>query len=67
LEVGLSSEGGFSEQVYLDRQKQISKKVLQLETVSMFERAALTDILKEFPERADLILQKSNPPKTDSL
>jgi hypothetical protein len=67
LEVGLSSEGGFSEQVYLNRQKQISKKVLQLETVSMFERAALTDILKEFPERADLILQKSNPPKADSL
>jgi hypothetical protein len=67
LEVGLSSEGGFSEQVYLDRQKQISKKVLQLETVSMFERAAPTDILKEFPERADIILQKSNPPKADSL
>jgi hypothetical protein len=67
LEVGLLCEGGFSEQVYLDRQKQISKKVLQLETVSMFERAAPTDILKEFPERADIILQKSNPPKADSL
>lgn len=63
LELGLSCEGGFSEEVYLNRQKQISRKVLRLETASVFERAALEDILKEFPERADLILQSNKLPE----
>lgn len=61
LEVGLLCEGGFSEQVYLDRQKQIARKVLQTETPSFFERAAPDDIVKEFPERAEFILKESNP------
>jgi len=63
LEIGLSSDGGFLEQVYLNGQKQISRKVLQLEAVSMFERATLKDILIEFPERADFILQSNKLPE----
>jgi hypothetical protein len=66
LEVGFLCEGGFSEQVYLDGKKQISKKVFRLETASVLERVAQEDIIKEFPERADFILQKSNPLKPDS-
>jgi hypothetical protein len=66
LEVGFLCEGGFSEQVYLDGKKQISKKVLQLGTTSVLERVAQEDIIREFPERADFILQKSNPLKPDS-
>jgi hypothetical protein len=67
LSLGLSSEGGFSEEVYLDKQKQISRKVLRLETASVFERAALEDILKEFPERADLILRSNKVPEPNIL
>ncbi len=67
LEVGLSSEGGFSERIYLDSQRQISRKELRLDTVSVFERATLKNILDEFPERADAILRSDKMPKTDIL
>jgi hypothetical protein len=73
LEVGFLCEGGFSEQVYLDGKKQISKKafppfLLSQESrgASVLERVAQEDIIRKFPERADLILQKSNPLKPDS-
>jgi hypothetical protein len=73
LEVGFLCEGGFSEQVYLDGKKQISKKVFppfllsqESRGASVLERVAQEDIIREFPERADFILQKSNPLKPDS-
>ncbi len=51
---------GFSEQVYLDNQKQISRISLQHESTYILERTSLENILREFPERADYILKNSN-------
>jgi hypothetical protein len=53
---------GFSEQVYIDQQKQISKRVLHQETTYILERANLADILSEFPEQADSILRDNKIP-----
>ena len=53
---------GFSEQVYIDQQKQISKRVLRQETTYILERANLADILSEFPEQADSILRDNKIP-----
>lgn len=50
---------GFSEQVYLDAQYQVSKSLLQQDGIYTIERSSLKDIAKQFPERADYILQKN--------
>lgn len=50
---------GFSEQVYLDNEKQILKKLLRQKTVSILERSSSENVEKQFPERADYILRKS--------
>jgi len=56
---------GFFEQVYLDKQKQISKRVLRLENIAILDRATVKDILKEFPEQADSLLQNNKVPQLD--
>ena len=49
---------GFSEQVYLDDQKRIQKRVLQQNEMYNLERVGVEDIIQEFPERADYIRQR---------
>jgi len=48
---------GFSQQVYLDDQRQISKILLRHERLYLLERTSLKDIVGQFPERADYILE----------
>jgi hypothetical protein len=51
---------GFSEQVYLDDQRRISKRLLQQEGTYTFERTSTEDILREFPEQGSYILQRKD-------
>jgi len=48
---------GFSQQVYLDNQRQISKILLQQERPYLLERTRLKDVVAQFPERADYTLK----------
>ena len=58
---------GFSEQMYLDDQRQISKMLLQRENIYTFERAGEEDILREFPEKGNDVLRKKNEIMENSL
>ncbi|MBN1391393.1 MAG: hypothetical protein JW947_01170 [Sedimentisphaerales bacterium] len=49
---------GFSEQVYLDAGRRVSRRLLQQENAYTLERAAAEDILKMFPERGSYILRR---------
>ncbi len=49
----------FSELVYLDDQKQISKRLLHRKDIFILERTDAESILRQFPERADYILEKN--------
>jgi len=49
---------GFYELLYLDEQNRISKGLLHYDSVYLLERTNAENILREFPEHADLILQK---------
>ncbi len=51
---------GFSEQVYLDDQRRISRRLLQQENVYTFERTSAENILEEFPEQGSYILQRKD-------
>jgi hypothetical protein len=51
---------GFSEQVYLDDQRRISRRVLQQEIAYTLERTSAENILREFPEQGSYILQKKD-------
>lgn len=51
---------GFSEQVYLDDQRRISKRLLQQEGTYTFERTSAENILREFPEQGSYILQRKD-------
>jgi len=51
---------GFSEQVYLDDQKRISRRLLQQESTYTLERTSAENILREFPEQGSYILQKKD-------
>jgi len=51
---------GFSEQVYLDDQRRISRKLLQQESTYTLERTGAENILREFPEQSSYILQKKD-------
>lgn len=57
LDMELLDGRGFSERVYLDKQKQISKILLQHRAVYLLERTNPETILRQFPERADWLLQ----------
>ncbi|GAF83679.1 unnamed protein product, partial [marine sediment metagenome] len=59
LEVEFLDGRGFSEQVYLDNQKQVSKILLQQKSLFILERTSAENILREFPEQANYILQKN--------
>ncbi|MFA5240102.1 MAG: hypothetical protein WC476_10415 [Phycisphaerae bacterium] len=50
---------GFSEQVYLDEQMQVSRIVFQHESTYTLERTDAENVLKEFPEQGRYILQSS--------
>lgn len=51
---------GFSEQVYLDGQRQISIRLLQQESTYTLDRTSAENILREFPEEGSYILQRKN-------
>ena len=56
---------GFSEQIFFDNQKQVSKTLLRQREIYTVERTSAKNIIKEFPERADYILQKNKLLKKD--
>jgi len=57
--VELLDGSGISQRIYLDEQGQISKKILRQAGRYTIERASIESILRQFPERADYILQKN--------
>lgn len=59
LRLDLLDGRGFSDQVYLDKQGRILKRLLQREGVYILERTNAETILREFPERGDYILRSS--------
>ena len=78
LRVEFLGRRGFSEQVYLNSQKQISRilmgtpttikgvwRPLRHENAYVLERTSAENILREFPEQADYILQKNKMLKQD--
>jgi len=58
FKVELLDGQGFSEQVYLDSQRWVSKRLLQQENIYTIERSSAENVLKQFPERADFLLRK---------
>ncbi len=58
--VQLLNGRGFSEQVYLDDQRRISRRLLQQEAAYTFERTSAENILREFPEQGSYILQRKD-------
>jgi hypothetical protein len=48
---------GFSERLYLDDQRRISKRLLRHGGIYLLERSSAEDIAEEFPERADYIMK----------
>lgn len=59
FEVEFLDQRGFSERVYLNSQEQIYKRLARQRYMYTFERTTLANILNEFPERAEEILQKN--------
>jgi hypothetical protein len=59
LRLELLDGRGFSEQVYLDKQGRVLKRLLRREGVYIFERTDADTVLKQFPERAEYILKRS--------
>jgi len=51
---------GFFEQVYLDDQRQVSRRLLQQKNAYTLERTIAENILREFPEQGSYILQKKD-------
>ena len=54
---------GFSQQIYLDDQRRVIRKVARHGVIDTLERASVDDILEEFPERADYIRKKHRIPE----
>ena len=59
LKMELLNGQGFSEQVYLDNQKRISKRLLRQKNIYTVERTSAENILRQFPEHSDYILRKN--------
>jgi len=59
LKMELLNGQGFSEQVYLDSQKRISKRLLRQKSTYTLERTSAENILRQFPEHSDYILRKN--------
>ena len=49
---------GFSQQIYLDDQMRITKRLLRQESIYTLERTSIENILRQFPEQAEYILHK---------
>ena len=60
LTVEFLSRPRSSQQIYLDNQKQISKILLKQQGISL-ERSDAENVIREFPERSDYILQNKIP------
>lgn len=56
FEVKLLNGRGFSERIYLDERKRVSKRILQQEDLYTLERTDLEDVLRRFPQWTDFIL-----------
>jgi hypothetical protein len=67
FKVELLNGRGFSEQVYLDDQKQISRRLLQQEDTYTLERTTAEDILREFPEQGSFLQNKDKIPDQNQL
>jgi len=65
LKVELLDGRGPPEQIFFNNQKQVSKILLRQREVYTVERTTAENIIKEFPERADYILQKNKLLKKD--
>lgn len=50
---------GFSQRVFLDKQRHLYKSLIQQKNLYIIERASAEEIINEFPERASSILQNS--------
>jgi len=59
LRLELLDGRGFFDQVYLDKQGRILKRLLQREEAYILERTNAETILREFPERSDYILRSN--------
>lgn len=59
LEVEFLNNSEMPQQIFLDNQKQISKILLYQDVVFTIKRASKEDILREFPQRAEYIIQKN--------
>ena len=57
LKLELLDGRGFFEQVYLNDQKQIYKRLVQQEEAYILESTTAEDIIRKFPERAEYILR----------
>jgi len=59
LKLELLDGRGYTEQVYLNNQKRIYKRLVQQENIYIFESTSIENILREFPEQAEDILRRS--------
>jgi len=50
---------GFSERLYLNSRRQVYKRLIRQDNIYILELADIGSILREFPERAERILQKN--------
>jgi hypothetical protein len=50
---------GFSQRVFLDEQRQIFRSLIRQKSLYILERASVQEVLREFPERAGRISQRS--------
>jgi len=50
---------GFSEQLHLNTRRQVYKRLVRQDNIYILERTNLEGIVREFPERAEYILQKN--------
>ena len=54
---------GYFELVYLNDQKQVTKAIMQQKSRYIIEKASREIVAREFPERADFILQRNKMPR----
>lgn len=58
LKIEILDGRGFSGQLYLNEQKKIYKRFVKQQDTYIFERAGIEDLIREFPEQAEKILQR---------
>jgi hypothetical protein len=60
IKLDLLDGQGFSQLIYLNNNRQIARVIVQQNKRYILEAATRADIVREFPERADFLTQKSN-------